>query len=445
MNRTIWKIFLSFVLLAAVISTILMCINFIGIAFVGSDSERIYPNSQRYLLGEISENLHISNQEISLTDTGIIPDDNWCILLDENGDIIWSHNKPDDIPGHYSINDVAKLTRWFLNDYPVYVRAEDYGLLILGIPKNAVGKYDIEYSMNWFDSLPERIIKVIAVNLLFAAALACLFGASLYRKLKLLTEGIGDLRQEKNVRMKEKGIFKDVIKNINDTSESIGRKNAALARRDNARSNWIAGISHDIRTPLSVIMGYSETLAASPELSGDNRKKAEVITFQSMKVRKLIEDLNLISSLEYDMQPFRKKEVRICPLLRSIVSDMINSGLEEKFEISLDLRYEQAVVMGDAALLERALFNLIDNSIKHNQDGCAVAVAEYAGQGNVFIKISDNGKGVSEEVIRNMGSIPKTAHGLGLPMAYRIISVHGGKMMVRNENGFSALMELPIK
>lgn len=445
MNKTIWKIFISFVLLASVISTILMCVNFIGIAFVGSDTEKVYPNTQRYVLNLISKNLNTGDNEISLTDTSVIPDNNWCILLDENGDIVWSHNKPDDIPEHYSINDVAKMTRWFLNDYPVYVRAEDYGLLVLGIPKNAVGKYDIEYSMNWFDTLPKRIIKVIAINLIFAAALACLFGVNLYRKLKLLTAGISDLRQEKRVQIKEKGIFKDVIKNINDTSESIERKNAVLAERDNARSNWIAGISHDIRTPLSVIMGYSEALAAVPELSENNRKKAEVITEQSAKMKKLIEDLNLISSLEYDMQPSKKKAVRLCPLLRGIVSDIINCGLDERYEINLDLRYERAVVMGDEALIERALFNLINNSIKHNENGCVIDIVEYADKDNVYIQITDNGKGVSDEAIRNIDIIPKTAHGLGLPMAYKIFRVHGGKMTVKTDNGFSVLIELPIK
>lgn len=444
MNKTVWKIFIYFTTLSAVISIILLIINFLGIAYIGSDTGNIYPNSQRHILKRISENIEVTDGEITLKDKSIIPENKWCILIDEGGNIIWEQNKPNDIPDHYTINDIAKMTRWYLNDYPVYVRAEDYGLLVLGIPKSSVGKYDLEYSMDWFDTLPQRILKILMVNLILALLLALLFGSSLYKRLKTLTSGIKDLRLEKRVHLKEKGIFKELSKNINETSESIERKNAALLLRDNARSNWIAGISHDIRTPLSMIMGYSEALANTPEISEENRQKANIITTQSVKMKKLIEDLNLISSLEYDMQPSKKKEIRLCPLLRGIVTEIINNGLTENYEINLDFKHEAAVIMGDEALLERAFFNLINNSIVHNKNGCTINISEYVEKGTVYIKISDNGIGVPDEVIKNITVIPKTTHGLGLPMAYRVFRVHGGKMKAENNKGFSVTIELPI-
>ncbi len=444
MNKTVWKIFICFTALSAVISIILLIINFLGIAYIGSDTGNVYPNSQRHILKRISENIEVTDGEITLKDKSIIPENKWCILIDEGGNIIWEQNKPNDIPDRYTINDIAKMTRWYLNDYPVYVRAEDYGLLVLGIPKNSVGKYDLEYSMDWFDTLPQRILIILYLNMLLEVFLALLFGSKLYKRLKTLTLGIKDLRLEKKIRLKEKGIFKELSKNINETSESIERKNAALLLRDNARSNWIAGISHDIRTPLSMIMGYSEALASASEISEENRQKANIITKQSIKMKKLIEDLNLISSLEYDMQPSKKKEVRLCPLLRSIVTEIINNGLPEKYEINLDFKHEASVIMGDEALLERAFFNLINNSIVHNKNGCTINISEYVEKGTVYIKISDNGIGVPDEVIKNITVIPKTAHGLGLPMAYRVFRVHGSKMKAENNKGFSVTIELPI-
>lgn len=97
----------------------------------------------------------------------------------------------------------------------------------------------------------------------------------------------------------------------------------------------------------------------------------------------------------------------------------------------------------DEDLLERAIFNLINNSIAHNKSGCKINISESGANGTVYLNISDNGKGVSEEVIKNIDIIPKTAHGLGLPMAYRIIYVHGGKMTALNDNGFTVKIELP--
>lgn len=445
MNKTALKIFISFSFIAAVTSIILLCINALGIAVIESDTKTyIHNHTPQYLIENIGDTLIQKEDEYILTDD-IIPDDCWCILLNDNGDIIWSKNQPDDIPTHYTIKDIALLTRWFLNDYPVYVRAEEYGLLILGIPKNAVGKYDMEYSMDWFDTLAQRVFMIFLFNLILALLFAFLFGFKLYQNLKTIITATKDLKNEKVVKLSEKGLFSEVAKNINETSNAIERKNTILTIRDNARLNWIAGISHDIRTPLAIIMGNSEFLQNVKELSQQNRKKAASITAQSIKVKKLIEDLNLISSLEYDMQPIKRKNIKICPFIRRIVSDFINNGLSEKFEIDINLQYEQAVVLGDKSLLERAFFNIINNSVKHNENGCTIHIDEYKNSDFVVIHIYDNGKGVTDEVIQNMSIMPKTTHGLGIPLAFKTIHVHGGTFEGYNENGFHIKIKLPIQ
>ncbi len=440
MNKTSLKIFICFTLTSAVIAVILLCVNFLGYAYIASDPGE--EGRPRKTLTLISENLTRTEHGFELAEN-VIPDNYWCVLLDENGDMVWSQNKPDDIPTHYSINDVARMTHWFLNDYPVYVRTEDYGLLVLGIPKNAVAKYEMIYSMSWFDTLPQRILTILLVNLCFAALLACIFGFRLYRRLRALTDGIADLRNEKPVKLAEHGIFKEISMNINRASDSIERKNAALAARDSARSNWISGISHDIRTPLSVIVGYSDELANSKNLTETERGKAEAITAQGVKIKKLIEDLNLISSLEYDMQPSKKTAVKICPLLRRVMSDILNSGISDKCGIELDLRNEKSIISADESLIERAIFNLINNSITHNENGCNITITQYEEKGRVIVEIGDNGKGVPQEVIDNIAEIPKSAHGLGMPMAYRIIKAHGGEFSIENDGGVKIQMELP--
>lgn len=437
MNKTAIKILLLFSVTAGVIATILMIINFLGFAFVGSDMSPI-AGGQTELLNQISKQLDSGKRTVDL------PDGYWCMLIDEGGNVVWEQNKPSEIPDKYTINDIARMTRWFLNDYPVYTRIEDYGLIVMGKPKNAVGKYEMEYSMSWFDSLPQRLIYVLLFNLFLAAVIACIFGINLYRRISELTKSINNLRAEKPVKLKERGIFKDTYRNINITSAAIERKNTALNIREQARQNWIAGISHDIRTPLSVIAGYAETLAENTELSENNRQRASVIVSNSMKIKKLIEDLNLISSMEYDMQPSKKQPVRICPLIRKVVAEIINNGLAEIFSIELDLKSESATILGDENLLERALFNIINNAVTHNKEGCTITITEQERNGSVIIEICDNGAGVPDSVIENIKTIPKTAHGIGLPMAYRIVSVHGGTFEAHNDHGFCVIMTFPI-
>lgn len=449
MNKVVLKIFVCFTLTAALIAIILLGINFLGFAFISSDSANIYESSPRKILDSTSQALILTEEGYRLEEKGTIPLSSWCILIGEDGNILWSENKPEDIPDYYSINDIAKMTKWFLNDYPVYVQTRQDGLLVLGNPKNTVGKYELEYSMDWFDSLPQRVLAIFFINLILAVLLAVALGASLYKRLKELTKGIQDLRAEQRVKLSEKGIFKELSRNMNETSSAIQRKNAALSARDNARVNWVAGISHDIRTPLAIAMGNAEVLENSRQLPEQSRKKAGVIKEQMMKVKKLIEDLNLISSLEHDMQPAQRKKIRLCPFLRRIAVDIINSGISEKYQIELDLKEEKTMICVDAFLLERAIFNLIHNSMLHNKNGCRILISTDTSSTAAFITIADNGSGVPQTVLEKIEEFPKTAHepemvhGLGLPLAYRIIAVHGGKMTAENKNGFVVTIELP--
>ena len=443
LNKTALKIFLLFITISTITTIILLVINFIGVAYIGSDEVNGSDNAPQAILNNISESLIHTGGTFTLTDETILPADHWCILINEAGYVVWSQNLPADVPTHYTLNDIAAMTRWFINDYPVYVKTEDYGLLVLGQPKNAVGKYPVEYSMDWFDNLPQRLLVIIFINICLATVLACLFGAGFYKRLQSLVGGVQDLQREKTVRLRESGIFKELSRNINATSATIERKNTALICRDHARSNWINGVSHDIKTPLTLINGYAESLTNSPDISPENRRKAEIITAQSIRITNLINDLNLISSLEYDMQPSQKQTLRICPLLRQTVSEIINSGLDETHTIIPNLQCEKTQIAGDERLLSRAFYNLLNNSIRHNPEGCDITITAKTYKLDVVITIADNGKGVPEKVLANMYEIPKTAHGLGLPMAYKIINAHGGAMTAENHGGLVITITLP--
>lgn len=193
MNKTVFKIFGIFVLSASFIATLLMLINFFGFAIIGSDIDSAGGTAPKRILQTISEQLVQDAGGFHLKDRSALPEEHWCILIDESGHVIWSEKKPEDVPDQYSINDIARMTRWFLKDYPVYVQTEDYGLLVLGKPKNSVGKYTMDYSMNWFSTLPQRILGIFLLNLCLAACLAFVFGLKLYRQLKKLMNGVSDL------------------------------------------------------------------------------------------------------------------------------------------------------------------------------------------------------------------------------------------------------------
>lgn len=95
-----------------------------------------------------------------------------------------------------------------------------------------------------------------------------------------------------------------------------------------------------------------------------------------------MQDLNLVSQLEYEMQPLHKEMVRLSKLLRSYVADLLNTGISDSYNIGIKITpdAENAVLECDARLISRAVNNLVQNSMKHNPQGCEVCISLTASQ-----------------------------------------------------------------
>lgn len=381
----------------------------------------------------------------------------WAMLLNQEGRVQWSERLPAEIPRTYNVTDVAKFSRYYLKEYPVYVWEREDGLLVLGYPKNTYGKYQFDFLADWLKSLPVRIVLLLICNMALALLISLLIGTRVIRGIRPLIDSIHSLAKGESVQVETKGIFNDLSESINSTSHMLQEKNDALKARDEARSNWISGISHDIRTPLSMILGYASELEEQTDLTTEQKQQASIIRRQGERLRSLVSDLNLVSMLEYEMQPLQLKSIRLSVLARQVASDFLNNGLEERYPISVDVQHESLYVHGDERLLYRAVTNLVQNSIRHNPEGCAIELmikrevqSDYA----QFV-VSDDGKGIPEEDLHDVLVLPYTAgrlrpprhgHGLGLPMVARIAQAHRGSLLLQrnSEGGLQAVLQLPV-
>ena len=102
------------------------------------------------------------------------------------------------------------------------------------------------------------------------------FGLHFYRSLRPLAAGIEDLAKEESIHLQEKGMTGELAEKLNQISERLERQKAVIEARDTARTNWIAGVSHDIRTPLSMIMGYAEQLLSAENLRSGRQKRVRI-------------------------------------------------------------------------------------------------------------------------------------------------------------------------
>ena len=441
-----------------IISISLLIINFVLLGiFVFKGTNTGQPPGS--VVREVAESLHASNGIYSLAPAAediLAKNHAWAMLIDSTGSVVWHYMAPAELPERYSLADVARFTRSYLMDYPVFVWEHSEGLVVVGYPRGSLAKYMQIYPTSWVSSLPLKLVSLIVINITLALLLSLFIGSRLIRSIRPLTQGIEDLAEDRAVYIEPKGILSNLAQSVNRASALLQQKNESLKKRDEARSNWIAVISHDIRTPLSMILGYASDLEENSAVPAEQRKQAGIIRQQAEKLRALVHDLNLVSMLEYEMQPVDKKPIRLSALARQIASDFLNQGLDERFQLEMEVLDEKALVSGDERLLTRAISNLIQNSICHNPDGCRIQLIISSDEGNKTCRfiVADDGKGVPPDQLSDLLELPysnkrkharKNGHGLGLPMVARIARAHQGCLHLYSDTGkgFKAEVVLP--
>ena len=374
----------------------------------------------------------------------------WAMLLDASGRCIWEVSLPEEIPTQYTIQDVAVFSKGYLQDYPVFVRNTDNGLLVLGYPKDSFMKLTGNYfPIRAIRLFPLFITGILAIDIVLLFLVYYLSKRKISKNTEPIMASIKTLSTGKPVDLSIRGELSEIADSVNQASQ-------VLSRQNQARANWISGVSHDIRTPLSMIMGYAQRIAGDHEASGNIQQEAEIIRAQSTKIKDLVQDLNLVSQLEYEMQPLHKEPVRLSKLLRSYAADLLNAGISEKHSVEVEIssKAETAVIDCDARLISRAIGNLVQNSINHNPQGCDIFLSLDCSSVNVSITVADNGVGMSVEKLRELEEKPHymestderldLRHGLGLLLVRQIVEAHNGTVEIKNSLNQGAITILTL-
>ena len=366
---------------AALIAVITMA-GILAFVFYHSDGGRSWDIS----VSRVSSTLTWDGTEYEFSGEDLLGDDRWAILISEDGQVIWSFRRPADVPEQYSLTDVASFTRWYLRDYPVQCRIRDDGLLVVGSPKGSVWKHDISTASQLLHDAP------LWIGGIFLLALGCVLLLAYFAVRRWF-------RQAQKVR-------------------------------DAARSDWINGVSHDIRPPLSMVMGYAAQMEGAAELPPERRKQAGIIRAQSQAIRDLVNDLNMTMRLDCAMQALRKEPLQLEAFLRQIAADFLNGGLGNGFDFEMDLPAKPLPqIDADPFLLRRAVNNLLTNCVRHNAPGCSICLGARA-EGKEVVIFVEGGTTISNPVqpdsARQLEPDGGAAHGTGLKLVSQIAAAHGG-------------------
>ena len=411
-------------------------------------------HSPTQLLEAITEDLQQSASSYVLSDNTIAKmeqENVWCMMIsNESGNVLWNYKLPSELPQHYTLGDVAEMTRWYLQEYPVFVSNQSDELLVIGYPKDSFWKIS---AYKTFESIKIDILGLVSLFLLNIVIVLILFvhnSRKVEKSIKPILTGIEEISAGKNTQLVEHGELAEINTKLNKVA-------ITLQQRDMARANWISGISHDIRTPLSMVLGYSSSLETNNTLSEEQQEKVAAIRQQATKIKYLIEDLNLTAKLEYDMQPLRVEKIHLVELARQVVCEFLDSNLDNSFSIDFitDSDSELLYINGDETLLKRAITNLIQNSIGHNPSGCEITVSVSCNNQNATVIIADNGIGIPAQKLKELNT--KThymestdeklnlRHGLGVLLVRQIVDAHHGVIKIESkpQEGFKTTLTFP--
>lgn len=208
-----------------------------------------------------------------------------------------------------------------------------------------------------------------------------------------------------------------------------------------AERQFTSDASHELRTPMSVIMAQCEYSLENPCTEEDYRNALRVIRRQGKKMSRLIDDMLVFMRLELHPDNYEKHPLDFSALTAAVCSDM---ALIREKGISLESNIEPgAAVMGNEGLLTRLLTNLISNAYRYGRENGHIFVALKKETGGILLTVSDDGIGIAEDEQEKIfhrfyqtdSSRSDTGTGLGLSMVKEIAEFHGGRITVKSKPG----------
>lgn len=423
-----------------------------NIAVVTYNSYQFKLHSDEYQYGEhyvnqfvndfanhITNNLTISEEGKKLLDETNVS----LQIIDENKQEIYAYHKSDEIKTHYTNKELIDLyqanesSTVFLNEINRNGTTFTY---LLFFPLETVRRYLLHYNTEAM-MMTHNIPIMLIINCLIALFISYISTRYLVKPLNNIIQNIVSLSKGHYPKLNQKpSIYQDVEESIADLSHQLQVAEHERQQMNQVKEEWIANISHDIKTPLTSIRGNAELITdPSYEIDTLSRQKyAHTILEKSDYIQALVDDLNLSTRLKNTTFLLKKEQVNLVSLIRHVVINLMNDSKYEHYNLQFSYDNEYIPMMLDETLMTRVFTNLIMNAILHNNDSVTIWIEIK----NNTVIIKDNGIGISEEDLLHIfkryyrgtnTTLAPSGSGLGLAIAYDIIKLHEGTITATSQ------------
>ena len=359
---------------------------------------------------------------------------------------------------HLSQNEEYDVGTWIVAR-PIQL-SNQKGYLITEVDKNSFKT--ITYYFNGPKArgvVGKMVLLGLAMTLVITSLVTYLFSRNIMKRMKKIDQAIDEFELgHLKIRIDEQN--KDEIGKLaysfNDMADKIEQQVKEQQDYEEKRKQLISNISHDLRTPLASVVGYSELLLDIHDGRQEDKRYIEIIHRKALYMEKLLGELLEFSRLENGTMKVQLNQGDIVECIREILIEYLPSIDEQNVELILELEENPIKIWFDQDKIERVIRNLIENAFKYGMDKKKLRIAAYKKKNQAIIEIEDFGEGMDEETLRHIferfyrgdkgRSTKSGGMGLGLSIAQEIIRRHGGSLEIISEinKGTKAIIQLPI-
>ena len=218
-----------------------------------------------------------------------------------------------------------------------------------------------------------------------------------------------------------------------------------LKKLEQMRKDFVANVSHEVKTPVTTIKGFAETLLDGALYDTENAEKfLTTIKAHSERLDRLVDDLLTISKIELGASKVNKSEVNVSEFINGVMHTMTVQSAEKNLKMKTSIKDKNTIVYSDRDRLEQILLNLVDNAIKFTDKG-EIEIGVSQERGRNFFYVRDSGIGIPEKYIDRLGerffrvdtsrSRELGGTGLGLAIVKHLVKAHGWDMKVESRAG----------
>ena len=243
----------------------------------------------------------------------------------------------------------------------------------------------------------------------------------------------------------------EYINEVDELAKNVNKMVAELDGMDYMRKDFMSNVSHEIKTPIAAITGFTEILLDGSIDENERQEYLKVINKESMRISRLCENMLHMSRLDSQVIVSSMQKIRLDEQLRKCIILLTEKWSDKEIDFSIDL--EEVSILSDYDMLQQVWINLIDNAIKYSREHCKIDISvKRLNDKSLKVSISDNGIGIEEGKLHRIfdkfyqceESHKKSGSGLGLSISKRIVELLNGTIECKSKKDSGTTFEVTL-